>query len=330
MTDTKEVTMAANIEKILDNIFYLTKEEDGLYHCQIYADYRDEMPYETAIKILTSDNPTETFEETVFEWYEESESDQMDKIIEEVEEKLTCANGPYPDGLDRDQEDELTYYIAEHVCFDYPFDHFNKQQFRCEIMLDTGDGNYDYTLNAHFPCWYGPGRGEDIDDKAGIVWLSKQQGYTREQLLQALNEGDISNPNGFLESVRAELANLPSQMSTLTFLVSLTFEQLLTLNHLLRIRDKDGCFCEPEQRKDVGYIVLGKNTVCGLYDPWYGGGSLLGIELEKDVTIPLQVVRSILPDGGDGRWSVDAVYGLVGTCWKESLKEIRIPKEYKE
>ena len=33
-----------------------------------YIDYRDEFPKETIEKILSSDNPRETLDETIFEW----------------------------------------------------------------------------------------------------------------------------------------------------------------------------------------------------------------------------------------------------------------------
>ena len=143
-------------------------------------------------------------------------------------------------------------------------------------------GNYDYTLNAHYPCWYGNKQGEPIDEKASLVWLANQQGYTKEQLEQTLDQGDMANPKGFLQSVRVECANMSSHMQTLTFLVSMTLEQLLELNEMLAEREKVGHEYDARKRPDCGTITLGKETECGLYDPWNGGGSVLEIQLEKD------------------------------------------------
>ena len=93
-------------------------------------------------------------------------------------------------------------------------------------MLDTGDGNYDYVLNSVYPCWYGR-YGETLDDRAGIVWLAKSQGYTRANLQRALRDGDTSGPKGFLASMRAEVANIASHMNTVTFLVAVSYTHLI-------------------------------------------------------------------------------------------------------
>ena len=64
-----------------------------------------------------------------------------------------------------------------------------------------------------------------------------------------------------------------------------------------------------------------KDAVCGLYDTWNGAGSVLEIDLEKDVVLPLKYVSSSLPDGGRG-WSVANVYGVCSSMWTPTLKKI--------
>ena len=51
----------------------------------------------------------------------------------------------------------------------------HKQEFFVNIMLDTGDGNYDYTLNSAYPCWYGQYDAR-LDEKSSLLWLARQQG----------------------------------------------------------------------------------------------------------------------------------------------------------
>ena len=193
-----------------------------------------------------------------------------------------------------------------------------------DIMVDTGDGNFDYTLNAAYPCWYGDYK-DPIDPRAGIAWLAKTQGYTRGRLRRALRQGDMADPKGFLESMQVELANLPSAMSTVTFLVDLTLEQLIGLNRLIRLQDRDGRNYDSRKNPYCGYVVIDKDTMTGLYDPWQGGGSVFEIQLEKDVRLPVKFIRSALPDGGDG-YSVEEVYGMCGSAWKQGgVKMIHAP-----
>lgn len=309
--------------------FYLTKDERGCYYGEIYADYRDHMDGSTAIKILNSPSPMDAFYETMNDWYLDAEWSYRKEISDVVQEALChYDNGAYPNGLNFEEAEFLNDWITENIYFNYPTDHYLKQSFYTTIMVDTGDGNYDYTLNAHYPCYYGGRKGEAMDDKASLVWLAKQQGYTKGQLRKALDDGDMANPNGFLESCRVEMANMTSHMQVLTFLVKMDLETLIKINRLIQIRDENGHQYDATKYGNYGHIALEKNTMCGLFDPWNGGGSVLEIQLEKDINIPIKFIRSCLPDGGDG-YGVDEVYGLCGSAWKDSLQRVHIPQKIK-
>ena len=69
-----------------------------------------------------------------------------------------------------------------------------------------------------------------------------------------------------------------------------------------------------------GALRLPKSVTCGLFDAWYGGGSVLEIELERDVALPLRIVHEITPDLGLGRHSVDEVYGFVPSVWSTAVQ----------
>lgn len=114
-------------------------------------------------------------------------------------------------------------------------------------------------------------------------------------------------------------------MNTLTFLVKMTLQEIIELNELIKLQDKNGHKYDATKRPYCGYIILGKNTECGLFDPWNGAGSVLEISLEKDVRIPVRFIRSALPDGEDG-WGVGNVYGVVSSLWRNTLKQIHAPK----
>lgn len=316
------------VKKIVEDEYgRICDKKDGCLFYEIYADYRDEISAKTAIKILESEDPENAFDEELYECYFDSQSDYELELQELVQRRLTAPNGPFPNGLDPrdDDEDALLDLLRDLICFSLPYSHFLSQEFYVPIMLDTGDGNYDYSLNSVYPCYYGdPQRA--YDDKAGIVWLAKQQGYKKGELRKEMNKGDIGDPKGFLESMRQELANLPSSMATVTFLVKMTLGDLIELNKLIRLQDRDGHHYDATKNPYCGYIVLDKSTETGLYDPWSGGGSVLEVQLEKDVKLPIKYIRSALPDGGDG-YAIQNVYGLCGSCWKSTLKEIHRPKK---
>lgn len=317
--------MEAAVAKELGESYRYCKQPDGTSNMEIYADYRDEMDGKTAGEICSGKDPVCALWDKLTDWYFDSECYYRAELRKEIQKELEKEGGPYQGGMSSEEEDVFGEVLDELVYWTYPEDHFMKQEFFVNIMVDTGDGNYDYTLNGIYPCWYGQYEAR-IDEKSSLLWLARQQGYTKTQLWKALREGDMADPKGFLESCRVELANLPSHMSTLTFLVRMTLEDLITLNRCIKLQDRNGHFYDARKNPYCGYIVIDKDTVAGLFDPWSGGGSVLEIQLEKDVRLPIRYIRSALPDGCDG-YSIDSVYGLCGSAWEsDAVKEIHVPR----
>ena len=297
------------------------KKPDGYYHEEIYADYRDEMEDSTLKEIMKSEDPEQTFYEKMFEWYQDAEWEIERNLLEAVVASIETA-AP----TETYDEDEIKDEIRELVSIDYPYEHFLKQEFCVNIFVDTGDGNYDYVLNCVYPHYNGR-CGETIDDKASILWLARQQGYTKTDLNKALRKGDIKDPHGFLESMRQEVINHGSHMAILTFLARMTLEEIFELNELLKLQDRNGHFYDAENRPYCGYILIDKKAECGLYDPWGGGGSILELQLEKDVRLPIRFIRSATVDGGDG-CSIRNVYGTDSSIYREDVvKKIHAPKK---
>ena len=69
--------------------------------------------------------------------------------------------------------------------------------------------------------------------------------------------------------------------------------------------------------------------MCGLFDVWSGGGSLLEIELDKDVVLPIKCIWHAEIETGKSEYgySVNSVYGLVGSAWDGTVKEIHCMTE---
>lgn len=304
---------------------YFEKDEHGCYKYKLYADYRDGFDNKDVTEILKSQNPSESFFKKVHQCWNDCIYDCESEHIKNIKSlMLEAENEPFPYGMADCDEEMLRDEFQEIAYIVPPYNHYLKQRFYTNIMVDTGDGNYDYTLNTVYPA-YGSIYGGTINDKASIVWLAKQQGYTKTQLKNVLNLDDTKVQKGFLQTLRVEIANEVSHMNTLCFLAEMSLEELIKVNKLIKFGDKDGVEYDEKERKNCGYLIIDKKAKTGLYDPWNGGGSLFEIELEKDIRLPTKFIRSILPDGGDG-WSLDSVYGMCSSCWRDDIiKKIHAP-----
>lgn len=311
--------MTAIIREVLEqDISYA--EDGGRFTCEIYADAQDKMSDETATKILDAPDPMQAFWETLDEWYTEGELIYRSEYEDKIRKALTEKDGPCPDGLTDEEDAQLQEIVMELVSFHYPEKRYLEQEFCVNVMVDTGDGDYDFILNDVYPAYCGH-YGEPLDNKASIVWLARTQGYTKPRLRGALKAGDMSDLGAFLKSVHTEVANVSSHMNVLTFLVHMSLQDLISLNQIIRyIKGQSTGFGRSS------YIILGKESETGLFDPWNGAGGGFEVELEQDVKLPIQYIHSVLPDGGDGH-SVRQVFGICSSAWHQgAIKDVWIPK----
>lgn len=287
------------------------KKKDGNYHFEIYVDYRDEIEDSIAQEILESDSPRDTLIEKLWDWYQESEWDILDDLVDDFEAKtdpkfLEDANiiedGNLDDGDIREEFMDIVY-------IDYPEDWALSQEFCFNIIVSNGDDNYDFWLNEHIVDE--DGNVDKDAEKAGIVWLAKQQGYSLEQVIGALMGESAKEPKTFLETVRQEVDN-GYGCEALTFCVKMTLGQAIELKERMK-------------ESPNGSIILDKRVGCGLFDPWQGGGSMLEIACEKDVEIPFENIWKVYVDESrTNRYdSIHNVYGADSSLWRKCLKEIK-------
>lgn len=323
--------MKSIILKWLEDNYFYYKQEDGTFQFDIEADYRDEMSYADAKNVCTSDDPYSELFDLLYEWYSDAEMRYCDELEKEIRKELECTDGEFPNGMTDEEEVEFEVALSECISYNFPYNHYLKQEFCVDIALDTGDGNFDFTLNSIYPCYYGSYE-EEIDDKSSLLWLVKNQGYTKSQLRNIMRSDDETDYDTFLKSCKREVENLPSHMSTLTFLVKMSLEDLIELNRGIKLQDRNGRKYDTNKNPYCGYIIVDKTATTGLFDPWSGGGSTFDIELEKDVTIPIKFIWSALPDGTDDCFSygVDEVYGLDESAWDAEVKKICVATLEKE
>ena len=287
------------------------KKEDGNYHFEIYVDYRDEIDDSTASEIIENDYPQDVLMQKFREWYEEQEWDIIDNLVDDFKDRvdpklLEDANiiedGNLDDGDIREEFMDIVYV-------DYPEDWALSQEFCFDIIVSNGDDNYDFWLNEHIVDE--DGKIDENAEKAGLVWLAKQQGYTFEELVKILKSEYVEEPKTFLETVQQEVAN-GYGCEALTFCVKMTLGQAIELK-------------EKMKENSNGSIVLDKLVTCGLFNSWDGSGSILDISCEKDVEIPFENIWKFYIDERRSRNcdSIHNVYGTTDAFWKNHLKEIK-------
>jgi hypothetical protein len=282
------------IKDIMKSHTYLT-EKDSRYESEIYVDYSDSLTEKQLEVISKSENKMEQFFEELEEYSMYSADYAEDEIMKEIERHW-----------DEDEHGEFDEYaeiarefVRENVDFNFPYDHYLKQDVKVNLMLDTGDANYDYTLNNFYS--YNASQDEEISSESSIIWLVQQQGYTKEQLTEFLKNDD-DHESKFLKSITQELCNVSTHMNALTFFVKMTLKDFIDLHD------------DPYEN-----LVLSKGSNCGLYDPWNGAGSTLEITLDKDVVIPSKFIKAHV-DGCRG-YGVDSIYGMSGSFWKDTIVE---------
>ena len=311
----KQTILHQKLKAFLDEKYssWAWDEKSQCYYDESYRSYDDIIDDKTIGEILDSKDPMITFEEKCCEWWDDVAWEYEAELIKEFKKPL--ARQSWDDEKIREELESMWY-------FKYPFDEYLEQEVCVDIRIDTGDANYDYTLNAIYPHYNGS-KGDEIDDRTSLVWLAKTQGYSKEQLQHALNTlEDSLERHGFLETVFDELINCCVPLPSLVFPVKITLGKLIEIQEIINKRDEDKYCWEPEDRKDCGSIVVSKDVECLLYDSWNGGGSCWGIQLEKDVEIPIKYIRSAEPDGAK-TYSIKSCYGCNSSCWKDAIKQYK-------
>lgn len=287
------------------------KKADGNYHFEIDVDYRDEIEDSIAQEILESNSPRDTLIERLWDWYQTDEWDIIDNLVDDFRTKtdpklLEDANIIEDGNLD---DDMIREEFMDIIYIDYPEDWALSQEFCFNIIVSNGDDNYDFWLNEHIVDE--TGEVDENAEKAGLVWLAKQQGYTLEELIEFMKDEEYVNSNKFISSLVAEIFS-GYGCEALTFCVKMTLGQAIALK-------------EQMESNPNGSIVLDKRVECGLFDPWSGGGSVLEIACEKDIEIPFENIWKLYIDARrSNRYdSIHNVYGTDDSIWRDCLKEIK-------
>ena len=314
------------IKKGIESYGYVDRKLPGdHYEFEVFCDYRDELSESTLADISRSDYPRDVFDKCMNDMLVNAEDYYYPELLKEIKKELD-------DDEWEESEDEIKEWVDEHVSWFMPEDHFNKDV-DVVISLDVGDMNYDFT-KCNILNWYGTcdgGIGE-LESMSPIHWLASQQGKL-DELKSALGENidqgtDFQTENGysnFTKTVIQELQNACSHMNTLIFGVKMPLFDFIKLKELIKADEELNKSYTYEDRKGENKFTVTKDAMCGLYDIWSGGGSVLEIELEKDVEIPTKAIFDVWIDcrgcKANGRgYDVYDVYGITSSAYTGSVK----------
>ena len=316
MNQEQELEFKKAAKEALNSVCF--RDEHDNFYTEIYADYRDELEDQALKKLCNAENPRWAFYDWLDEAYQECVWDYEDQVIKEA-----LKDEDFAEIASKLDEDEVRDYLRDMFYVKLPEEHYLNQEVLVDILVDTGDANYDYTLN-NFTPHYDACDDEPISEESSLLWLARQQGYTKTQLKQAMRERPAER--NFMRSVYEEVNNTSTHMNTLTFMVKMTLEEYFTLTDaIIQEREKNESY-SLKGRKGRGWILLDKSTTTGLYDPWNGSGGCLEIRLDKDVRLPIRCIETAKHDGCRG-YSIREIYYCSTCLWDETLKEIHPMKK---
>lgn len=156
---------------------------------------------------------------------------------------------------------------------------------------------------------------KDITDNA-LTYLVHQQGHSILEVYNAMSEvydtmnSEKNSSDSFIDSVAAEIIDASHDMEELTACLTIPSDKVVEILEKLR--------------KKEGYIVIPKGSTIGLFNEWSGAGSTLDIQLEKDAVFPASMMTNLQFESRykvkeNNGFTVDEVYGLIGSCWKAEM-----------
>lgn len=260
-----------------ENTFLRKEGEQFVYDYD--KPYGDSFDISTVAKAwMDNEDKPDEFLQTLYENLEEGDWSKYE-IVNELTKGIL---DKHPELVDK--EDEISDIIDEHLDITIPYNDYMEEKYEVEIGIDTGDSNTEFYDNPN-DNYSDMETVDDIPDTASLVWLAQTQGYTKEDLFNAIVNEEYKNSK-FLKSVREEVIN-NNYASMLVFLVEMSINSFA--------------------RNDVFHIPA--DCVCGLMDEMNGAGGPLDIQLEKPVEVPRNICRLRFDETVGYTYTANDIYG---------------------
>lgn len=175
-------TLKEKLDEFLNKENSLFKKKEGVFEYEFYTHYDEILGKESLHEIMESDSPFETFQDKIFQMYEEAESD----LYHDWKMRFLDVCGEM-----KEFESEIMAMLYELVSVKIPMDHYKNQQFNVSLIVDSGSSDCRISENG------------TISDDHPLLWIMQQQGRTKSDLENTLMAEEIPE-NSFLASIRQE------------------------------------------------------------------------------------------------------------------------------
>ena len=282
------------VRNIIESKLNLEKDEQGYYQGEIFLDLRDMYLEDSGIIKDFINNGRECIEDFIIQCQCDYDVYEYDYVYKTIEENLT-------DEEYHNNYDEIQDFVNDYVSFVLPSDFVWGTEIPVNILISAyDDWDYEFTRNNIYE--------EDdklVLDDGGIKWLIQQQGYSIEDFEKECNN-DLPYSNRLFSSIVNEIGNTTTDLNALTVSVKMTLRELIDLR-------------EKKDNKTLKELKFDKTCDIGLVDFWLGAGSVLEIELEKDLVIPLENIYDINYDS-NFCYGIGEIYGMRDSDYWNEVK----------
>lgn len=331
---------------------YVETLPDGTHRIELYADYNDtnEFLLKPAYDLRDCAIKTPQPEEDLLFELQVCIHESYYDLIEETAYEILDAAGFDPHRCASERDEAAMDYLRENYDIVLPYDHFLDQTMRVNIMLQTPEDR-DKNHNLIHYQYLAMARPDELTDSSPeglaellaqdsyLKRLVEQQGHTMAELSETMGAymRDFYDPDGHPAQYRDENGkSLPyeTRIDLFTagrsrFLTSLC-EELDNQNYsygcltvLAEVSMKDFA----EMMKPGAEISMPCDAHAGIFAPWDGSGSILGIQLAKTLVFPREDIYDIQIEGvrPDFGCTLDHDYSLTRGCWKAPVS-IKVPE----
>lgn len=295
------------IAKAVDALIYSGKIPDISEYGEYEITCDDSLGADEIKEIVTSDDPSGAYNEIIENrLYDElSNGTSLQYVMDEIASRFDDDVAEAYSYLQEEAKD----YVWDCIYWKYDPKAFN-DMLRVDLLIDSG--NWDYECNCDSrESFSSPER----QQCSSLLFLADLVGKKKE-LISAINGERAEDP--FVMQCIEELDNAPDYMTTVTALVQLPMRDIVDI--LCSQHEGNGL---------VSGIRLQSGTLCGLFDPMYGDGSVFGIRLPDAVELPVKNVRISIDGCSTYKYNVDKVYGMVSAAWTKA-QAVRSTKKEEE
>lgn len=356
-----EVTISfQDKQAILDaanKLFFVEENRDapGRYSIQLYGDYRDTNGFLLQTAYDNRGNAEDiipSLTEEICSGWDATAYDIASDIMREAGFDLE------DDAFERQRE---WFYGAFSI--EAPFDHYLDQDMKVNIMLSTPqdrqeDDSMPFMLREALMHFTGAGgltrdleanihsqveADEIIHQDSMIKRLVEQQGFTMADLCAVSKDffhdfyGEDGKPNSFTyKDENGEKLPYGKRFDMFTEthskFLSTVCQELDNLSYtfgIVTVLAKMSMNDYAKMLQQGSEVTMPKGSMIGVFAPWNGSGSVLGIELDKDLTFKREDIYDTQIEGAkpDNGYTVNQTYGLVSGAWqKPKAIEVQAPE----